>query len=120
MRDICPTCYKEEEEAFEIVYHFLRDRKNREATLFEIVEATGVEEKLIIKFIKEHRLRTSFFPNLTYPCEKCGSPINKGRLCDDCSHGIVREFQQQEYLEKIKKEKEEKANTYYALDKHKK
>lgn len=120
MRDICPTCYQEEEKAFEIVYNFLRERKNREATLLEIVEATGVEEKIIIKFIKQQRLRSSLFPNLTYPCEKCGEPINAGRICDDCSQGIVREFKQQEYLEKIRKEKAEKVNTYYSLDKHKK
>lgn len=120
MRDICPTCFEEEEKAFETVYHFLRERKNREATLMEIVEATGVEEHLIIKFIKEHRLRTSLFPNLTYPCEKCGTPINAGRLCEKCSQGIVREYKQQEYLDKIKEEKAKNIHTYYALDKHKK
>src|SRR5699024_11374641 len=70
LRDICQQCYREEEEAFETVYRFLSQRKNREATLMEIVEATGVEEELVIKFIKEKRLRTSQFPKLAYPCEK--------------------------------------------------
>lgn len=119
MRTICPRCFEEEEKAFEIVYHFLRQRKNRQATLMEIVEATGVEEKLIIKFIKQQRLRTSQFPNLSYPCEKCGAPIQSGRICEECSKSIVREYKQQEYLEKLKSEKEE-VNTYYTLDKHKK
>src|SRR5690625_6316215 len=58
VRDICRDCYEAEEKAFEIVYRFLSKRKNREATLKEIVEATEVEESLIIKFIKEKRLRT--------------------------------------------------------------
>lgn len=119
VRPICPECFKAEEEAFEIVYNFLRQRKNREATLMEIVEATGVEEKLIIKFIKQQRLRASNFPNLTYPCEKCGAPIQSGRICEDCSQNIVREFKQQEYLEQIKQEKQE-VSTYFTLDKHKK
>src|SRR5690625_7876288 len=69
LRDICPRCYREEEEAFEIVYRFLMKRKNREATMNEIVEATKVKEELIIKFIKQKRLRTSQFPQLAYPCE---------------------------------------------------
>src|SRR5699024_946173 len=42
--NICPDCYKEKEEAFDKVYRFLRDRKNREAPLDEINRATGVEK----------------------------------------------------------------------------
>src|SRR5690625_924300 len=84
IRDICQNCYKEEEKAFETVYHFLRQRKNREAAMAEIVEATGVEESWITKFIKEKRLVTSPFPKLNYPCEKCGKPIRRGRLCPGC------------------------------------
>src|SRR5690625_5510094 len=70
LRDICPRCYRDEEEAFEIVYRFLMKRKNREATMNEIVEATKVKEELIIKFIKQKRLRTSQFPQLAYPDRK--------------------------------------------------
>src|SRR5699024_12769202 len=65
-RNTCPDCYKEEEEAFDKVYRFLRDRKNREATLDEINRATGAEKDLIIKFRKERRLRTSVFQTLEY------------------------------------------------------
>ena len=34
VRDICPECYRKEEEDFQKVYRFLQNRKNREATIF--------------------------------------------------------------------------------------
>src|SRR5699024_8527218 len=82
IRDICDECFKKEEEDFETVYHFLKEQKNREATIQEIVEKTGVPETTIIKFIKNKRLRTSQFPKLMYPCEMCGKDILTGRFCE--------------------------------------
>src|SRR5690625_7763772 len=90
IRTICRDCYYKEEEAFQTVYRFLSKKKNREATLAEIVAATGVEEALIIKFMKQNRLRASQFPKLAYPCEKCGTDIVEGKLCIQCSAEIGR------------------------------
>jgi len=119
VRNICQNCFKKEEEAFEIVYRFLMKRKNRQATIMEIVEATGVDEDLIIKFIKEKRLRTTQFPNLNYPCEKCGDPISSGRICKNCSEEMINELKHHEEVEKQlnqRKEKERKqANVYYTF-----
>lgn len=115
---ICRDCFQKEEEAFEKVYQFLMKQKNREATLAEIVEATGVEEELIIKFLKENRLRAKDFPNLKYPCEKCGARISSGRLCTDCSSHIINELATQEELEqKLQKRKKEsnEENVYYTF-----
>src|SRR5699024_10051786 len=92
-KEICQKCYRKEEEDFKKVYQFLTKKKNREATLSEIVEATNVEEELIIKFLKQNRLRTSQFPNLFYPCEKCGDRISEGRLCQNCSSEIKSQLQ---------------------------
>ncbi|HLR08873.1 MAG TPA: TIGR03826 family flagellar region protein [Bacillota bacterium] len=119
-RNICPDCYKEEEEAFDKVYRFLRDRKNREATLDEINRATGVEKDLIIKFIKERRLRTSDFPKLAYPCERCGVDIVSGRICSQCSEEILDEWEHLEKQEQREKERKERQKIYYTLDKHRK
>lgn len=121
VRDICHDCYKKEEEAFTIVYRFLSKRKNREATLSEIVEATGVEEELIIKFIKQNRLRTSQFPKLAYPCEQCGVDIVEGKLCADCSEKIRKEYERHEMIEQIRKEREEREHepVYYTMRKDK-
>lgn len=124
IREICNNCYREEEKAFDTVYKFLRERQNREATMMEIVEKTGVEEALIIKFIKEKRLRTSQFPKLAYPCEKCGSQIVTGKLCGDCSAILKRELEQyekeQQHSQAKKQEATERTRIYYTIDKHKK
>lgn len=118
MRDICQACFHEEEAAFKIVYLYLTKRKNREATLNEIVEATEVEEKLIIKFIKERRLRTSQFPNLGYPCEKCGENIVTGKLCKHCSEELIADLEHDEQIKEREKEKErEKSQIYYSITK---
>lgn len=123
IRDICRACFKEEEESFQIVYDFLKQRKNREATLIEIVEATGVEEELIIKFIKEKRLRQSQFPKLAYPCERCGEHITTGSLCEECSEELKYDLQVHEHEEAMQERLieriEEKERTYFTLDKHK-
>lgn len=124
IREICPACYYKEEEAFKIVYQFIRKRENREATLSEIVKATGVDEELIIKFIKEKRLQASQFPKLAYPCERCGVDIVTGRLCHNCSSEIMTEYEKYEQLEKQKralkqKELDDQRSIYYSFDKHK-
>ncbi|MBT2216096.1 hypothetical protein KK120_09710 [Virgibacillus dakarensis] len=124
IRDICQNCYKEEEKAFETVYQFLRIRKNREATLLEIVKATGVEEELIIKFIKDKRLRTSQFPKLAYPCDKCGTAIISGKLCATCSQELLNDLEKQEEMERREVERKERLDKqesiYYTFDSNKK
>ena len=119
LREICPSCYKEEEEAFKIVYQFLKKQQNREATIREIVEATEVEEELVIKFVKEKRLRTSQFPKLAYPCDKCGEQITSGKICPRCSTGLLKALETHDAILAKKeglKEEQTKANTYFTLD----
>jgi flagellar operon protein (TIGR03826 family) len=84
-RDVCEKCWKEEEQAYDIVSRFMRKRENRAATILQVVEATGVSEDLILKFIKSGRFQLSQFPNFGYPCDKCGNIIREGRLCASCS-----------------------------------
>src|SRR5699024_2111865 len=77
--DVCPKCYRVEEEAFQKVYKFVQKQKNRSAALPEIAKETEVEEELIIKFLKQNRLSASEFPQLMYPCESCGKLISEQR-----------------------------------------
>lgn len=123
-RDICQDCFKEEEKQFEIVYNFMKKRANRQATIPEIVEATGVEEDVIIKFVKEKRLRTAQFPNLSYGCERCGKEINDGNLCSTCSSELAGDLKHHEDLKQVQKlneqrEKEKASQTYFVVDKGK-
>jgi len=119
MRDICQDCHKKEERDFNAVYRFLKERRNREATLQEIVKKTGVSENIIIKFIKNKRLRTSQFPRLAYPCEQCGTDIVTGKICEDCTQAFMQDLESYQSKEKTRKSDDEKANVYYSLGRHK-
>jgi flagellar operon protein (TIGR03826 family) len=99
-RDICEKCYREEEKQFEKVYTYIRKRENRMATMSQVVQATGVEEQLIIKFIKTGRLQLAQFPNLGYPCDRCGTLIREGKLCLNCKEDLSKQ------LEELKKEED--------------
>lgn len=83
-REVCDKCHKDEEKLFNEVYTFLRKRENRAATQERIIEVTGVKEETLYRWIKKGRLSTKIFPNLGYPCDKCGKIISSGKICDSC------------------------------------
>ena len=101
----CEKCFREEEKQYEIVYNYLRKRENRMATMMQVVEATGVKESLIIKFVKAGRLHLSQFPNLGYPCDRCGTLIRDGRLCADCSQDLQKQIDDLQKMEEEKKQR---------------
>ncbi len=107
-RDVCDACYKEEEKQFDAVYKFLRVRENRAATIPRVVEATGIDEDLLLKFIRTGRIKVTSFPNLGYPCDKCGTLIKKGKLCDDCADELREELEIFNKEENRRKELEER------------
>ncbi|WP_368297467.1 TIGR03826 family flagellar region protein [Cytobacillus firmus] len=117
-RDVCQDCWKEEEKAYETVYQFIRKRENRTAKMLEVVDATGVKEELIIKFIKTGRLKLAHFPNLGYPCEKCGTSIREGKLCGSCAVELRKDLQLFTAEEERRKEaiQREKQGTYFAVN----
>lgn len=121
LHGICDTCRKEEDKLFEKVYEFIRKRENRTATIMQIVDATGVPEDTIMRFVKEGRLRTSQFPNIGYRCERCGTLIQKGVLCQNCSSSLKSDLKQHTFEEDRKRKLEEderKVHTYYSQDRN--
>lgn len=89
-RDICPTCVSEEEEQFERVRRFLRSAPA--ASLGDIVEATGVSAELILSFLRQGRLLAGDGLKGMLTCQRCGTPIDEGYLCADCSREVAREM----------------------------
>lgn len=117
-RPVCEACHREVEEKFDIVSKFIRKKENRMATIEEVHAKTEVEKDLIFQFIREGRLHLSHFPNLGYPCEKCGEQIREGRLCKNCLHGIksdLKALEQEQAFEKRKEEAEKAKNRTYHL-----
>ncbi|HWL11995.1 MAG TPA: TIGR03826 family flagellar region protein [Ureibacillus sp.] len=92
VRDVCHKCAQKEEELYETVYRFLRKRENRAATVERIVEATGVDQELLYKWVRKNRLHPTMFPNLGYPCDNCGHITNQGKLCQSCQDELKAEL----------------------------
>ncbi|MFC4618544.1 TIGR03826 family flagellar region protein [Camelliibacillus cellulosilyticus] len=110
---ICPSCRKKVDEKFDRVWHYIRKQENREATVTQVYEATGVEEKLIFRWIEEGRLRVKDFVNLTYPCASCGAPIQRGKLCAACAKQMEKDLAEHDASEERKKEDRDRYRTYY-------
>ncbi|MCA1055291.1 hypothetical protein LCM10_09875 [Rossellomorea aquimaris] len=92
-RDVCETCFKEDEKMYETVYRFLKMRENRAATMETIINQTGVDEELLYKWVKKGRIQTKLFPNLGYPCDRCAKIITRGKLCEGCTDEIKQDLQ---------------------------
>ena len=85
---LCPDCYRIEEENEDKVAKYLRG--NRGASISEIHEATGVDEKIILKMIKKGRITGDI--QVEYPCESCGRPILEGRVCPECGRRVLEQL----------------------------
>ncbi len=114
-RDVCESCYKKEEAIYNDVYQYIRKRENRTATMIQVVKATGVDESLLMKFIRTGKLRITSNPNLGYSCDHCGTLIREGRFCTDCMEELQADLLKHERDETLHKEIEERERqmTYY-------
>ncbi|WP_068777445.1 flagellar protein [Paenibacillus sp. FJAT-26967] len=88
----CPACVKETEAQYTACVEFLRN--NRKSDLQELHEGTEVPMRQIIRFIREGRISIADSPNVTYPCEVCGSPIREHTMCDSCRQRLVKDVNQ--------------------------
>jgi len=88
--EVCANCVKEIEEQYTLCRDYLKE--NKYATLSQLSEETGVPMKQILKFIREGRLATTDAPNITYPCESCGTPIREHYLCPNCRDRLAKKI----------------------------
>ncbi len=116
-REVCEACYKEEEAKYQNVYKYIRQRENRMARLDQVVEDTGVSETLILKFIRKGRIQLAHFPNLGYPCDRCGRMIREDKLCIGCKKDIQGQLSQLDREEQRQREMRSEGRTYHAIDK---
>src|SRR5699024_2547215 len=114
--DVCPKCYRVEEEALQKVYRFLQKKRNRSTTLPEIADETKVDNELIIKLLKQNRLRDSEFLQLMYPCESCGKLISEKRYCKECTSEFFSEWGEAKKQVEQQTEEKEKQSVYYFID----
>jgi flagellar operon protein (TIGR03826 family) len=106
-KDICPACIQEIEKQFEACAKFLRENKG--TNINELSEETGVPVRQISKFIREGRLDLRNAPNMTYPCEICGTEIRSGHLCEECRGKMSRDYKHLTEDEARRREQERRA-----------
>jgi flagellar operon protein (TIGR03826 family) len=87
--NMCHQCIKEDEKEFSKVKEYLYD--NPHVGIFELAEATGVDEAKIVRWVREGRIEGKF-PGIVVSCERCGKPISEGRFCSPCSNELARGF----------------------------
>ncbi|SHE46835.1 flagellar operon protein TIGR03826 [Thermoanaerobacter uzonensis DSM 18761] len=103
--DLCPECYRQDEEDFMKVRDYLDAHPS--ATMLEISQNTQVSIKKIMDFLKEGRLiLTSNNVNIGLKCEKCGKPILTGRFCEECKTKLAKELMKGYSIQSDDKEEE--------------
>lgn len=80
-RDVCRRCQEDEEKEYVIVRRYVRDHPG--ATVFEVSEATGIEEDKILKFLRDGRLQSRGMTTVLN-CERCNAIITEGKYCNSC------------------------------------
>ncbi len=85
----CASCLMELDEMYKKVRDYLYEHPD--ATIIEVSEATGVEEKIILEFLREGRLELKE-PSAVLTCERCGKPITMGRMCKECLVVLERDL----------------------------
>lgn len=85
--EVCPACQKDIDKEYELCSDFLR--QNKGASITHLSDETGVSIRQITRFIREGRISLLDAPNLSYPCESCGTLIQTNNLCENCRKRFV-------------------------------
>jgi len=86
---ICDSCKKEEELMFKKVKDYLDD--NRDSSIVQISEATGISSKKILSYLRDGRIEISAAEG-ELACRMCGASITSGQYCNKCQVEIGRQI----------------------------
>jgi len=85
-RDVCPTCFRQEEELFQKVKNFLRT--NPGASVTQVAEHAGCDEDQVQAFINSGRLERVGLRKVAHPCQLCQKIIDEGVMCPECKKDL--------------------------------
>ncbi|HPW58239.1 MAG TPA: hypothetical protein PLK58_06345 [Candidatus Rifleibacterium sp.] len=85
-RDVCPTCFRQEEELFQKVKNFLRT--NPGASVTQVAEHAGCDEDQVQAFINSGRLERVGLRKVAHPCQLCQKIIYEGVMCPECKKDL--------------------------------
>ena len=86
-RKMCPQCLEADQKDFAAVRAYLKE--NPGAHIAAVSEATGVPVKRIQEYLREGRLVLAASADWLQ-CERCGAPLQTGRLCAKCLAEIAK------------------------------
>lgn len=89
-REVCNNCHHELEKDYERCIEYLR--KNKGLTIQQLAEDTEISIKQITRWIREGRISLMDAPNMTYPCEVCGTLIRESNMCDSCRGRLQKDM----------------------------
>ncbi|MCD9022301.1 flagellar protein [Cohnella silvisoli] len=89
IREMCNNCYNELEKDYERCVQYLRENKG--LNIQQLSDDTEISIKQITRWIREGRISLLNAPNLSYPCETCGTLIRDGHMCDSCKARLQRD-----------------------------
>lgn len=78
----CQRCGKDNYDYFQTIRNYLEQMGARSA--LEIERDTGVPRRVVEYLLKQDYLEIPKLSTLRISCERCGSPIRSGRLCELC------------------------------------
>lgn len=91
-KNLCPDCIEKDEKAFEEVRAYLKDYPG--ASVEEICGATGVEEKKVLKWIREGQIEVCFREGgRVLTCKGCGVPVTSGNFCARCAKDLSSQIE---------------------------
>ncbi|OBR63562.1 flagellar protein [Paenibacillus oryzae] len=120
-RDVCPVCIRDIDKEYQLCADYLRENKG--AIISELSEMTGVSIKQITKFVREGRISILNAPNMSYPCESCGTLIRESNLCEGCRTRLTKDTRKMIDDERNRKQVEAQAtrtdSNYKGIDRYK-
>jgi len=117
LKNLCPNCLQDIEEQYQKCLKYLRE--NRQCSLVELSESTGVSVGQITKFIREGRISIADHPNMAYECEVCGTPIREGNLCESCRIRLTRDINHLKTTERERAENAAQSDPVYLKNRNK-
>ncbi len=106
--EVCPDCIKEIEQQYDRCVKYLRDNKG--TTIQQLSEEVDVSVRQITKFIREGRISIVRLPNMTYPCQACGTGIREHTICESCRSKLAKDVSNSREDEKRKQEQLKRDN----------
>ena len=89
---VCPKCEKVLEDKLTEIKEYLREHTR--ATVMEVSDEFDVPVKQIHQWIQEERLMFAPGVSTGLVCQRCGIPIDSGKLCKKCANGLSQELNQ--------------------------